>query len=121
LTAAKGGMIDIQGGLLAGDGSVGPSLRNAATLAPGPWSPFEPPTADNVGLITVEGSYTQAASAMLVVELAGEQLLDKLRIKGAADLNGTLRVERPGAFIPEVETRFLPVDFDSGSGRFATV
>jgi T5SS/PEP-CTERM-associated repeat protein len=75
---------EIQGGTLSGSGTINTTLVNNGTVAPG----------NSPGMLTIDGSYTQEASGILEIELAG--LLageyDQLIVTGDANLAGTLSV-----------------------------
>ncbi len=61
-TIASSTALDIQGGLLDGNGTITGSVNNAGTISPG----FALP-----GLITVSRNYTQEPSGQLYIELGG--------------------------------------------------
>lgn len=79
--------VDLQGGILAGIGTVNASVTNAGAISPG-LSP---------GILTINGGYTQAAAGSLAIELNGVAAgtgYDQLRVNGAVSLGGTLSVTR---------------------------
>ncbi|MFQ5590527.1 MAG: hypothetical protein ACE5HE_05130, partial [Phycisphaerae bacterium] len=115
-TVEKTGVpLDLQGGALAGEGTVIGNVVNGANVAPGV-SP---------GIIAVDGDYTQTASGVLTIELAGSLVpgteFDQLQVTGSANLDGTLRVELISAFEPMAGQSFEILTCGSRNGTFATV
>ena len=91
IASEEGRLIDIQGGLLTGTGSVGPDLRNGGRVAPG----------SSPGTLTVTDDYTQTAAGTLVVELGGLEAsteYDVLDVADDAALGGTLEVKAIGGY-----------------------
>ena len=106
---AAGGPVMLAGGALEGTGSVRPSLRNAAVLAPG--AP--------VGTLQVFGDYTQSAAGVLRADIAAAGH-DRLEVSGSAGLDGTLEVSSPG-FAPADAARFELVVASTLAGRWVNV
>jgi hypothetical protein len=115
LTAGSG-LVDLEGGVLAGTGVINATVLNNAEVDVGqPGSP---------GALTIVGDYTQTASAVLVVEIGGPGAgtgFDQLNITGQATLDGTLTVHLINGFQPESGASFQILTFGSGSGTFATI
>ena len=65
-------------GTLGGNGTIGGSVVNAGTLAPG----------NSIGLLTVNGSYVQAAGSTYQVEVNNAGQGDRLNVGGAASIQG---------------------------------
>ena len=110
LTAPGGVMIN--GGSLAGDGTVNADLTNAGTVIPG----------TSPGLLSIAGNYTQSAAGTLQVELGGTSPgtgYDQLDISGLATLDGTLDVSLSGGFTPVTGQAFQILTYGSRSGSFA--
>ena len=113
-TLAANNTVDIQNGTLGGDGTVNAAVINAAEVAPGA-SP---------GSLSVNGDYTQDASGVLSVELAGlnpASEFDQLTISSTATLDGTLDVSLTDGFVPSTGDIFTPVTFSTRNGEFAAV
>jgi hypothetical protein len=106
---ATGSSVQIMGGSLMGNGTVGPALYNAGTVSPGA-SP---------GLISVAGPYTQTSSGHLAVEVQGTSAgtFDRLIATGALSLAGSVDVTTSG-FTPALGNTFA---FITGSSRTGTL
>ena len=65
-------------GTLGGNGTIGGSVVNAGTLAPG----------NSIGLLTVNGSYTQMAGSTYQVEVNNAGQGDRINVGGAAAIQG---------------------------------
>jgi hypothetical protein len=82
-----GGMINAASGIVGGSGTVGGDLNNmGATVAPG----------NSAGVLTVNGSYTQATAGTLSIEIGGADPgsgHDQLSVAQAASLDGALDVD----------------------------
>lgn len=81
LDSGTSGTLDNQGNLF-GTGRVNGSLVNGGRVAPGA----------GVGVMTVDGNYTQTAGSSLDIQLAGPADFDLLNITGSATLAGSLDV-----------------------------
>ena len=79
-------------GTLGGNGTIGGSVVNAGTLAPG----------NSIGLLTVNGSYTQMAGSTYQVEANAQGQADRINVGGAAAIQGgTVQViAAPGNYGP---------------------
>jgi hypothetical protein len=111
-----GGLVDLEGGVLAGTGVINANVLNNAEVDVGaPGSP---------GILTVVGDYTQTAGGVLVVESGGPNPgsdFDQLGITGQATLDGTLTVNLINGFQPNTGDSFTIMTFGSGSGVFANL
>ena len=65
-------------GTLGGNGTIGGNVVNAGTLAPG----------NSIGLLTVNGSYAQAAGSTYQVEVNNAGQGDRINVGGAAAIQG---------------------------------
>ncbi|MGZ5907234.1 MAG: autotransporter outer membrane beta-barrel domain-containing protein, partial [Reyranella sp.] len=65
-------------GTLGGNGIIGGNVVNAGTLAPG----------NSIGLLTVNGSYVQAAGSTYQVEVNNAGQGDRINVGGAASIQG---------------------------------
>ena len=65
-------------GTLGGNGTIAGSVVNAGTLAPG----------NSIGLLTVNGSYTQMAGSTYQVEVNNAGQGDRINVGGAAAIQG---------------------------------
>lgn len=111
----EGGNLVLQGAALRGVGSLGVNVSNVGGFVEPGASP---------GLLSIDGSYTQDASAFLSIELAGPAPgtgFDRLAIGGPATLAGTLNVSRTVSFIPDPCGQFGFLTYGSHTGDFATV
>ena len=76
------------------------------------------------GSEAVTGSYTQAATGILAIDIGGTTSgtqFDLLTVSGAATLNGTLNLDLINAFVPTIGQTFDFLNALSISGTFATV
>ena len=120
ISVGSGQTLELQGGTLNGNGTVGPDVNNTGgTLAPGA-SP---------GTLLVESDYAQGAGGTLTVEVSGPNAgtgFDQLRVGDFASLGGTLSVATSG-FTPALGQRFKIIDAPAPpagptvTGTFATV
>jgi hypothetical protein len=123
-TAIAGGTVrantvDIQGGSLAGFGTIVGNVRNAGALTLGN-------AADPTGTLTVQGGYQQTASGVLNVDLGGTAVANHDRLAlttaaGVATLAGTLNVSLVGGFTPALGNTFDVLTFSSRLGSFDTI
>lgn len=108
------GIVDIQGGALAGIGTVVGAVVNAGEVRPGaPLGKFE-----------IDGNYTQTSAGALQIEIAGADPgsgFDQLKIDGTATLAGTLAVVLDGEFRPSLGATFEVLTFKQRSGTFASI
>jgi uncharacterized repeat protein (TIGR01451 family) len=105
--------IQINGGLLKGNGVIGGSVAvNNATVSPG-LSP---------GAITISGNYSQSPSSVLNIELGGTAPgtgYDQLIVTGSATLAGTVNVTLINGFTLSSGDVFDAVTYVSHSGTFS--
>jgi fibronectin-binding autotransporter adhesin len=109
----------ISGGTLSGNGVVDGPLTNSANVKPGA-SP---------GILNVTyyaNAYTQTPKGALAIEIGGltpGTQFGQLNIGngGMAQLGGVLNVTFINGFLPVLGESFPIVNFNSGSGKFATV
>ena len=99
------------GATLTATGTIGGSLVNAGTVAPG----------TSPGDLTIDGDFTQSPGGTLAIELAGGSAFDRLIVTGAATLDGTLAVQRDSAFSPAEGDAFTFLTAGSRSGAFAAI
>jgi hypothetical protein len=109
----------ISGGTLSGNGVVDGPLTNSATVKPGA-SP------GILNFTYYANAYAQTASGALAIEIGGltpGTQFGQLNIEngGTAQLGGVLNVTFINGFLPALGESFSVVNFNSGSGKFATV
>jgi hypothetical protein len=117
------GALDVQGGVVAGFGTIDANVTNAGRFAPGV------ATGDQTGTIAIAGNFTQTATGVLAIELGGTAVTDYDRLTvsiagatvGTAAFGGTLEVALVGAFTPALGNTFDVVTFEGTAGTFATV
>jgi autotransporter-associated beta strand protein len=105
------------GGTLGGTGTIGSTADPVnvnvvgGTLAPGA----------GTGTLTINGNYTQNASARLAIELAGTApgSFDVLAVNGAANLAGSLDIDRVGSFNPSNDNSFTVLTASSITGNLS--
>jgi hypothetical protein len=113
-TLSASGIVEIQGGILGGSGTVASSVTNDATTAPGA----------SAGELEITGVFTQTANGAVAIEIGGltpGSEFDRLVIGGAANLDGTLSVEIINGFPPTVGQTFEVMTFASRTGTFASL
>src|SRR5262249_25758200 len=112
LTASGG--VNLQGGSLSGTGTVNGNVTNAGTVSPG---------GDGAaGVLTINGSYTQTDSGVLLIELGGTTAgtqYDQPKVSGAANPAGTLTVQLLDGLGPAAGNAFQVLTFASRTGDFA--
>jgi YD repeat-containing protein len=103
--------LNLNGGSLDGTGIIQANVINAAVTTPG----------DQPGMLTIEGSYTQASAGALDIAIASATQLGQLAVTGSATLDGTLNVSLLNGFTPQPGSAFTLVQQAVGtiSGIFA--
>lgn len=107
-----GSLVTLNGGTLAGNGTVGADVINGATIQPG----------NSPGAITIGGDYTQLSAGTLDIELLGTTpatQYDQLNVTGTATLDGALDVALIGGYIPSGGETYDVLTFASKSADFA--
>lgn len=111
LTATENIDVGVRG-RLTGDGFVASQLGNSGVVVPG----------DSVGVLNVEGRYTQFGSGQLQIDLASATAFDVLEVTGAASLKGSLAVGLMDGFTPGANDAFEILTTTLAlSGRFNQV
>ena len=102
------------GALLGGSGTIGGSVINSGTVAPG----------DAPGTLTLAGNYTQTSTGALLIRVGGlgSTQHDLLAVGGTASLAGALQLEQLNNFklLPGQQVTFLTAA-GGISGRFSSV
>jgi subtilase family serine protease len=108
---AAGQPIVIQGGTLAGSGTVTGPVTNAGEVSPG----------TSPGTLTINGNYTQTSAGILTLELEGVDAVafDHLAVSGTAALDGGLKTILSRAFQPPTNTVFPFLQAGKLTGQFA--
>lgn len=102
------GIIQGTGTLQVGSGST---FQNDGTIAPG-LSP---------GTLNISGNFSNGPNAVIEIEMASASVFDVLRITGAVQLGGTLRIKLLDGFMPELNTPFTFLRYSSFTGAFDEV
>lgn len=98
-------------GQVTGDGELTGDLVNAGTVAPG----------SSVGVLMVDGDYSQTLDGSLAIELASGSSYDQLLVSGMLTAAGVLDVTLLGGYAPELDASFEILTAAGGlSGQFAT-
>jgi uncharacterized repeat protein (TIGR01451 family) len=109
------GLLDIQGGVLNGTGTINADVNNAGAINPG-LSP---------GLISISGNYTQSSGGSLNVEIGGlipGSDFDQISETGDVTLDGALNVSLINGFAPADGNSFTIINNQGSnpvSGNFA--
>jgi hypothetical protein len=104
--------VNLQAGLLAGNGSITGNLFNGGVVAPG----------FSAGSISVSGNYTQGAAGTLQMQIGGTTPgtgFDQLSVGDTAQLNGTLAVSLINGFVPAAGDSFALLPYIHHSGDFS--
>lgn len=104
----------LQGGVLAGTGSITGSVSNTGgTVSPGA----------SAGTLSISQGYIQGAGGALEIEIGGltPAASDRLAVTGAANLDGTLLITRINGFVPDPDDLFTILTAASRAGTFHTV
>ncbi len=106
--------ITLHGGVSSASLRATQSLGTLATLAE--------VNEDAIGVITINGNLTQAATSVIELDLAGPnpEEQDRLIVNGTATLAGTLRISAADT-IPADGTAFAPITATSIEGSFDSV
>jgi hypothetical protein len=109
--------LNVQGGSLAGAGSVAANVTLAGRLSPGV-------APGGAATLALSGTYAQTAAGAFDVEiggyLAGSQF-DEVTVTGSATLAGALDVSLLGGFVPNVGDTFRILTVGSRAGTFSTL
>ena len=109
--------LDNDSGTIQGSGTLDVSpiaFQNAGMIAPG----------SSPGILSVQGSYSQAADGILNIELGGVDPgsgYDRLAVSAAANLDGTVNINLTNNFFASVGDTFAVLTANSLNGQFATV
>ncbi|MCK6623443.1 MAG: Ig-like domain-containing protein, partial [Calditrichia bacterium] len=102
-------------GTLQGSDTIG--VGTAAFLNNGNVKPGSSP-----GMLTISGTYPQSAAGTLHIEVGGYTpgvQYDRLKVVGAAQLSGTLKVVLANNFVPAIGDTFKVMSYTSRAGQFA--
>jgi Bacterial Ig-like domain (group 3)/Matrixin len=112
-----GGELNFQGGLLTGSGTVSGDVYNTA-------GQVNPGGTGAPGMLTINGSYSQASNGVLNIEIAGptaESQYDQLNVNGPASLGGTLNVSLLSELGEICDGAFVVLNGSPVSGTFSTI
>ncbi len=102
-------------GTLQGTDTIG--VATATFLNNGNVKPGSSP-----GMLTISGTYPQSAAGTLHIEVGGYTpgvQYDRLKVVGAAQLSGTLKVVLANNFVPAIGDTFKVMSYTSRVGQFA--
>jgi hypothetical protein len=102
--------VNLDGGSLSGTGTIQANVVNAALIVPG----------DPFGTLTVQGNYTQTATGVLLIQIAGPNQYGQLAVTGSATLAGTLQVSLLDNYVPTIGASFQILTFANYTGGFNT-
>ena len=106
-------MLDIQGGILTGEGAILGDVYNRGAVVPG----------NTPGIVSIDEDYTQGAAGSLNIEIEGTTPgtdFDQLVVGSDSTLAGTLNVTLNG-FTPSAGDTFQIVTYASHTGAFDTL
>ena len=121
--------LDIQGGALAGTGTITGTVYNAGRVDVGGIGSAGKLLITNGTTVSypftpINGGYTQAANGVLGIELGGAApgtQFDQLQVTGSAALGGTLDVQTINGYTPPGASTYTVLTYGSRSGAFATL
>jgi outer membrane autotransporter protein len=107
------GVVDVFGGILAGVGTVGPTINHGPS-ANGPGGTIAPGI-NGIGTLTVDGAYTGSGGLYAVETVLGDDSspTDLLAINGGTSGNTFVRVTNLGGAGAQTEEGIKIVDFDA--------
>lgn len=109
---SSGGLTNLFGGRIEGNGTLTGNVVNQGTISPG----FSP------GSLTFNGNLTLGNSSVAVIELASLSLYDRITVNGALALGGTLNVVMLGGYAPNPGDTFDIFSTTGGPlGNFSSV
>jgi hypothetical protein len=114
-TMSVAGLVDLQGGVLSGPGTIQGSVRNAGEIDVG--------GNGGTGVLSISGNYMQTAAGVLDIAIGGSSAgsgLDQLTLGGTATLGGALNVSLMNSFEPALGQTFQVLTFGARSGDFAS-
>jgi hypothetical protein len=116
-TLNAGTLIDIEGGVVSGTGTLGSSvLNNGGRIIAG--------FVGNPGVLTITGDFTQTSGGDLYIEIGGPNAgtdFGQLAVGGTANLDGTLTVMLINGFVPGSGTSYQVLVASAVNGSFATL
>jgi fibronectin-binding autotransporter adhesin len=109
-----GGLISFTGGSVSAAGLITGSVSNAGAI-------FSPGS-NEIGQLTINGSYTQNSGGTLRVDLGGTVggQFDRLIVNGTAILAGTLNVALVNGFAAALNQQFPVLAYQANTGTFTT-
>ncbi len=119
LTTTGSGAINLQGGFLYGNKGT---LTGAVDVTGGTLNPGD--GLNKIGVLTVDGSYTESGTGILNIDLDGtvaQTKYDVLDVAGVANLGGTINIDLVSGFKPVVGTVWDVLNYTSETGSFANV
>ncbi len=119
LTTTGSGAINLQGGFLYGNKGT---LTGAVDVTGGTLNPGD--GLNKIGVLTVDGSYTESGTGILNIDLDGtvaQTKYDVLDVAGVANLGGTINIDLVSGFKPVVGTVWDVLNYTSETGSFMTV
>lgn len=111
--------LQINAGMLSGNGTIAGDVNMSGTLHPGNGS-----VCPGCKTMNIQGNYQQFGIGTFYSELAGTVAglnYDQLAITGNAALDGTLDVVMPGGNAFPIGTTFFLLTYGSESGTFSTI
>jgi hypothetical protein len=85
--------LDLEGGILEGDGSITGNVKNVAgTVAPGGLADPYTEGPEELGTLTINGNYLQKSGGNLNIAIQNPTLLDQLNVSGQAILDGNVTI-----------------------------
>src|SRR5262249_8808764 len=109
-------LVDVQGGVLDGSGSIAGDVRNAGRLSVG--------GTGAAGSLDIHGSYEQTVAGLLDIEIGGltpGAEHDYLHVDGTAALDGALNIALINDFVPDAGDLFTFLSFNRVAGDFAAI
>jgi hypothetical protein len=111
-TLGASGLVQILGGSLVGSGTIDGNLLNNGQLTPGA-----------IGILLVNGNYTQLWNGVLSVAIGGANpgQFDQLQVSGTANLHGTLSASFTNGYSPGPSDSYAVVLYGTATSPFDVV
>jgi hypothetical protein len=115
-TLAAATLVDVEGGVLEGNGTLDASVRNAGQIIVG--------LLGSPGVLTITGNFTQTSGGDLYLEVGGTRSgvnFGQLVVGGTANLGGTLSVVLINGYTPPSGTGYQVLTAGAVNGTFDTL
>jgi|GEM_PF-5756057 len=119
LTITAGDVINGQGGIISGNGTINvtstTALQNSGIISPG--------SSPGPGMLSIIGDLVQTADGTIQIELQGldPAYFDRLDVSGNITMGGTLDISLLDSYDPQAGTVFSVMTYGSATGSFLAI